>query len=164
MLIAIISDIHDNLPNLDRCLAWCQKRRIKTVLFCGDTTNLETAHYLARYPGEIFMVSGNEEFYESEDLSGFPSVHHLGKSGTVSLGGRSIGLVHDPRQIAARLKNSPTPPDYLFYGHTHKPWLEKRGPTVVANPGNISGTWYQATFATLDTATGELALKILAEL
>ena len=39
MLIAIISDIHDNLVNLTKCLNWCNANKIKTIICCGDITN-----------------------------------------------------------------------------------------------------------------------------
>ncbi|MFA5184433.1 MAG: metallophosphoesterase family protein [Patescibacteria group bacterium] len=164
MLIAIISDIHDNLANLKKCLDWCRQNRVRKIIFCGDTTNLETIQNLAGFAGGIFMVKGNEELYEENNLSQFANIRYLGESGIIKIDGREIGLVHQPRKIETLLKRAKTPPDYIFYGHTHKPWLEKRGATTVVNPGNIAGTWYQATFATLNTRTKKLELKILADL
>lgn len=164
MLIAIISDIHDNLANLKKCLDWCRQNRIRKILFCGDMTNLETIQNLAGFAGEIFMVKGNEELYEESSLSKFTNIRWLGETGVIEIDGQQIGLGHQPKKIETLLKRAKTPLDYIFYGHTHKPWLEKRGATIVVNPGNIAGTWYQATFATIDTRTKKLELKILADL
>lgn len=164
MVIAIISDIHDNLANLTKCLNWCQDEGIKKIISCGDTTNLLTIKNLAKFNGEIFLVKGNGELYEEKQLLRYQNIKYYGTSGLIELDGLKIGLVHEPTRIDALLKSTEVAPHYIFYGHTHKPWLEKRGATSVINPGNLAGVWHQATFATLDTKTKKLELKILADI
>lgn len=164
MVIAIISDIHDNLVNLDKCLTWCQNQGIKKIIFCGDTTNLSTIKNLARFTGEIFMVKGNIELYEEKTLIKYPNIKYYGSTGLIEVAGLKIGLVHEPAKIKSLLESNEQSLNYIFYGHTHKPWLEKRGEISIINPGNLSGTWHQATFATLDTKTRKLELKILANI
>jgi len=80
------------------------------------------------------------------------------------IGGLTIGFCHEPKNIKKVLKLTPTTPDFIFYGHTHKPWLGHDGETIIANPGNVSGTFHQATFAVLDTTAKKLDLKIIADL
>jgi len=164
MVIAIISDIHDNLVNLTKCLNWCQNAEIKKIISCGDMTTLLTIKNLAKFNGEIFMVKGNIDLYEETQLSKYKNIKYYGASGLIELDGLKIGLVHEPTKINILLKSTEVSPDYIFYGHTHKPWLEKRGPTSIINPGNLAGVWHQATFATLDTKTKKLELKILADI
>ena len=161
MVIAIISDIHDNLANLKKCLDWCQNNKIKKILFCGDTTALPTIKNLAKFSGEIFMVKGNVELYEEDKLTKYKNIRYFGSTGIITMDGLQIGIAHEPAKIGSLLKQA-ADLDYIFYGHTHKPWLEKRGSTSVINPGNLAGVWYQATFTTLDTKTKKLELKILA--
>ena len=36
MLIGILSDIHDNLQNLEKALAEFSRRQVTTLIFCGD--------------------------------------------------------------------------------------------------------------------------------
>lgn len=164
MVIAIISDIHDNRVNLTKCLNWCQNKGIKKIISCGDTTNLLTIKNLAKFNGEIFMVKGNGELYEEKQLLKYSNIKYYGASGLIELDGLKIGLVHEPTKINTFFKSTDIAPDYIFYGHTHKPWVEKREATSVINPGNLAGVWYQATFATLDTKTKKLELKILADI
>ncbi len=165
MLIAVISDIHDNIPNLAKCLDWCRHNKVKKIIFCGDTTTEETLSYLAReFSGEIFMVSGNGELFEPDRLNSYRNISYHGRAGYQELDGCPIGFCHEPVNIKKVLTLSSQTPDFIFYGHTHQPWLDKRGPMIVANPGNLSGTFHQATFAALDTESGKLELKILAEL
>jgi putative phosphoesterase len=164
MLIAIISDIHDNLVNLNICLNWCKTNGVTKIIFCGDTTTLETIKNLARFNGEIFIVRGNIELFEASELKKFPNLTYYGEIGILDLGGLRLGLVHEPKKILLLLKSADPQPDYIFYGHTHQPWLEQRQGLKIVNPGNLAGTFYQATFATLDTVSRKLELKILAQL
>ena len=76
MLLAIISDIHDNQVNLKKCLDWCHQKDVKNLICCGDITNLETASCLAQnFPGEIFVVQGNAEIYKEAELEKFKNIN-----------------------------------------------------------------------------------------
>jgi len=165
MLVAIISDIHDNIANLEKCLTWCRLNKVEKIIFGGDATTLETIDYLARnFPGEIFMVKGNIELYREADLSEYKNLLYSGEAGLREIGELGIGFCHEPKNIKKVQKLALAAPDFIFYGHTHKPWLEHDGETIIANPGNIAGVFHQATFAVLDTFLKKLDLKIIADL
>jgi len=165
MLLAIVSDIHDNLANLDKCLGWCRQQGANKIIFCGDTTTSETLqHLVANFSGEVFMVTGNVELYEESEIPSNKNFRYYGASGQINIDGLEIAFCHEPEKINKIINNSQTKPNFIFYGHTHQPWWEKKDEIIIANPGNISGTWHQATFATLDTNTKKLELKILADL
>jgi len=165
MLIAVISDIHDNIANLKTCLDWCRRSRVKKIISCGDMTDAATVKYLAtNFPGEIFVIDGNAELYEDSDLSKYKNIAAQGEIGLKKIAGLLIGFTHQPEKIKKVLKLSSSAPDFIFYGHTHKPWLENNGSTIIANPGNLAGIFTPATFAVLDTATKRLDLKIVADL
>lgn len=165
MRLAIISDLHDNLANLDKVLGWCRDNETTKIIFCGDTTTLETLNYLAgNFSGDIFMVRGNIELYQPEEIPIYNNIKYQGEYGQADIGGLRIGFCHEPHKIKKVFSFSPAVPDFIFYGHTHTPWLEQRGKTTIANPGNLAGTYHQATFAVLDTATKKLELKVVADL
>ncbi len=165
MMIAIISDIHDNLANLEKCLNWCKNNKITKIICPGDITNSETLNYLSNnFSGEIFLVSGNAELYEESELKEYKNINYGGDTFVFKIANLNIGLCHQPEKIAKTLKQSSEKLDFIFYGHTHKPWLEKRGDTNIINPGNLAGVFQEATFAYLDTETKTLELKILKEL
>jgi len=162
MLIAIISDIHDNLPNLDKCLNWCQKNEVKKIIFCGDATTSETIfHLAANFGGDIFIVKGNAEIYTPKEIANCSNINNQGEAGIIELEGYRLGLCHEPIKIENILLSAP---DFIFYGHTHKPWIETKNKTIIANPGNLAGTFNPATFATLETDTKDLRLHLLADL
>ncbi len=165
MMIAIVSDIHDNIANLEKCLRWCSGHEVEKMIACGDMTNLETIDYLAaNFSGEIFLVRGNMELYEEKELSRYKNIKYGGDIGLREIGGLSLGFCHEPEKTKKVFKLAAAAPDFIFYGHTHKPWLEHDGDTIIANPGNVAGVFHQATFAVLDTATKKLDLKIIADL
>lgn len=165
MLIAIISDIHDNIPNLEKCLNWCKEKHVEKLICCGDVTNLETVSNLANnFTGEIFIAEGNCRLYEESDLSLFKNITYCGEVGIKEEDGLKIGFCHEKRKIIKMLSISAEPLDFIFYGHSHKPWIEKKGVSTIANPGNLAGVWNPATFAVLDTTNKKLELKILSEL
>lgn len=162
MLVAIISDIHDNIPALQTCLNWCANNNIKKIICCGDICNLETLKYLSNnFAGEIFLVDGNGELYTADEAKSFTNIVYEGEIGFQILDNLIIGFCHQEKDFDKVLKKTGNHPDFLFYGHSHKPWLENKNGIFICNPGNISGTFYGSTFATLDTKIKKLELKII---
>ncbi len=169
MTIAIISDIHDNLANLAKCLNWCQTKKIKIIICCGDISTADTLDYLAAtFSGQVLIVTGNAELFTDETIKKYPSIKSYGSQGIVKISKLNIGFCHEPKKIEILLKQATESTanklHFIFYGHTHKPWLEKRKEIIIANPGNLAGIFHQATFATLNTATKKLVLQIVANL
>ena len=166
MLVAIISDSHDNLATLAKFLDFAQKNRIGAVIHCGDVAQSETMAYMAkRFDGRIYVCEGNMDYdHELEYAAAkFPDrISYFKDFGTAMIDGVNIGFCH--RKETAISKCETRTFDFVFYGHTHKPWLEKINGCLLANPGNLSGTFYKATFAVLDTATKKLDLKIVENL
>ena len=86
------------------------------------------------------------------------NIKYCGEIGQEKIAGLKIAFVHEPEKINKVIENGL---DFIFYGHTHKPWLEKNGETFIANPGTLGGVYYQATFVVIDTKTKNLELKVL---
>jgi hypothetical protein len=160
MKLVIISDLHDNLTNLDHCLKWCEANMIEAMLFAGDLTNEDTFDHLTKlFPSDLYLVRGNADNYDEGLLKNKPKIINLTRSGgAVQIGGRDIGLCHEPYLIDNLLKKKT---EIIFYGHTHKPWQEKRNGVNLVNPGTLGGMFQKATFAFYDTVSNELELKIL---
>ena len=171
MQLAIISDIHDNLANLGKCLAWCLNNGVEEIICCGDVTNFETLNYLANtFTNPIHLVRGNVELYSDEELAGLANINFFGKTGRIDLDGRWVGICHEPYHIEDVLKLGAC--DIVFYGHTHKPWEKvetRQGASGdvsfrLVNPGTVAGVLNKATFAVWDTVTDRLGLNVLDEM
>lgn len=156
MKIAIISDTHDNLYNLKRFFEFVKKESIEAIIHCGDMARAETLdEILKNFDGPVFLSFGNMDF--REEFSNFENnerVEIFEKFGKAEIGGLKIGFCHFPELAKANCKKY----NFVFYGHTHKPWIEKSGNCFIANPGNLAGQYYAASFAVLETNTKHLSL------
>jgi len=162
-LIAIISDIHDNLVNLEKCLTWCAKQKITEIICCGDVTNSETLRFLAlAWQGLVHLVKGNMEIYDEDELKQYQNIKYYGKVGRIEFVGKIIGVCHEQYLCDKVLGQGPC--EIVFYGHTHKPWQSEKGGAKLVNPGTLGGTFQKATFATWDIGSNKLELKILENL
>jgi uncharacterized protein len=163
MKIAIISDIHDNITNLEKFLKWAKKNKVEELIICGDlcATIVLTKTISPKFKGHIHTIYGNvaDKDTQQEKSNSCPNITHYGEIGEFTLDSKKIALTHHPASAQALAASSMY--DFVFYGHSHKPWIEKIGQTTMVNPGTLAGMFYKASFATWDTKTGKLELKIL---
>lgn len=167
MKIAIISDTHDNLANFKKAVDWINKEKIKTIIHCGDIFTPDTIREILKsFKGKIYIIfsEADADFtgISKDSFKNFKRVKVWEGSGEIKIGGKKIAFCHFP-EIAEDLVLKEKY-DLVFYGHTHKPWLEEIRKTKIVNPGNLAGIFYKATFALYDTETDKLELKILEKL
>ncbi|RLC33391.1 YfcE family phosphodiesterase [Candidatus Shapirobacteria bacterium] len=163
MKIAIISDIHDNLANLEKFLNWARKNKIEELIVCGDlcAPATLTKTLAPGFKGRIHLVYGNvcDRSVEMEKAKNFSHLIHYGDKGEFEIDGRKVALVHKPDKAKELAKSNKY--DIVFYGHTHQPWIETINHTQLINPGTLAGMFSKATFAVWDTDNNKLELKIL---
>ena len=166
MRAAIISDTHDNLATLDRFLDFINKNPVEAVIHCGDIASGETVERLAKkFDGKIFVCFGNMDYRDSVAavVKKHPGQIRLFENfGQAELDNLKIGFCHH-KEIALEYCHR-NKYDFVFYGHTHKPWIDNIAGCQLANSGTLAGMFYQATFAILDTKTKKLELKIISRL
>jgi putative phosphoesterase len=157
--IAIISDSHDNIPRIEQMLKMTEKENIKTIIHCGDVCTRETLKYLQQnFKGQIYLSIGNVDAdhginEETKNVKIFPEF------GEIEMEGLKIAFVHSPQE-AKELANTQKY-NFVFYGHTHKPWEEDINNCKIINPGTLAGLFTRSTFAILDTQTKKVELIIL---
>ncbi len=158
---AVISDIHDNLPNLEKCLDWCCEQNFSEIICCGDVANSETLEILARgFDKTVHLVRGNAEIYDEKEVELYDNIKYYGHVGATQVNKRTVGFCHEPYRIPRVMALEKC--DLIFYGHTHKPWESNKDNTRLINPGTLSGMFQEATFAVVEN--GEVQLKILRNL
>lgn len=167
MKIAIIADTHDNLANAKKCAEWLKNQKIKTVIHCGDIFKSETIKEIRDIlKGKIHIIFSPADASFSgipgDSFNDMAGVKVYKEFGEIKIGGKKIAFCHFP-EIAEDL-NRRQEYDFIFYGHTHKPWIKKVGKTKLVNPGNLAGIFYKPTFAVYDSKTDKLELKILEKL
>lgn len=161
MKIAIISDIHDNLATLDIFFSMIIAENIDQIICCGDVTNNETLEKLATtFTKQIYLIKGNAEIYLESDLEKYKNIKYLGRFGLCQLGNFNVGLCHEPafiKNIFDQEKNI----NFIFYGHTHKPWQSMKNKATLINPGTLGGVFQKPSFAIWDDISGKIKLKLI---
>ena len=172
MQVTIISDIHNNEVNLKKVLDFCAKKKIETIICCGDVASKETLDFLNdNFSGNILLTFGNAEYDDLRKLGEdkeYKKTFLFPDFGKVVIEKRNVAFVHYP-EIAKRLARTGKY-DFVFYGHTHKPWTEKgvadeNGKEyIMLNPGTTGGEIYLPTFAVWDTEGNKFELVRIHEL
>lgn len=165
MKFAIISDSHDNWPNIEKAIKYINKHKIPIIIHCGDVCAPSTLREMNKiFKGKEFHLAyGNVD----GDIEGFKNMAMAdkkiklhGKTGKIEIDGLKIVFCHFPN-VAKKMAQYEKY-DLVFHGHTHTPWTEKIGKTMLFNPGTVGGLFAKATFAIYDTKT-EKAELILVE-
>lgn len=157
MKLGIISDTHDHKANTKKMLEEFKRQNINTILHAGD---LISPFMLALFDdfkvyavkgnndGDMYRImqnKGNNYFFNDELLS-------------LKIKGRRLCIYHGTNQeILEALIKSQTY-DVIVTGHTHKVRGEKKGKTLVLNPGSLHGFEKQGTAMVLDVDTMKVKL------
>ncbi|MBL7813144.1 MAG: metallophosphoesterase [Bacteroidetes bacterium] len=158
MIFGVLSDIHDNLTNLDRALQLLKAKGAEALIFCGDFCAPFAAVKLAESGLPVHAVFGNNDgdrFAIRNLTSGFQNFTLYGEyigdtPNPLELDSVKIGVTHYPFYAKPLIKTGWY--DCVFFGHSHKAEKQKYGQNLLLNPGEIAGIFGQPSFAVLDTA------------
>ncbi|MCX8014872.1 MAG: metallophosphoesterase [candidate division WOR-3 bacterium] len=155
-LIGIISDTHDNLPNIKRAVEIFNQHKVSLVLHCGDFVAPFTLLAFKELRCPLLGVFGNCDG-EKEYL--LTQAKNLNFS------------IYEPPYITTDLKKRilithkpvtfPEDIDILIYGHTHKPEVkyQQTNSKLIINPGEASGWLYNnPTIAILNLSTNQVEI------
>lgn len=153
MIIAIVSDIHDNIWQLEKVSQEIKQQGAEVVVFCGDFCAPFTLKQLAdNFAGPVHVVWGNNDgdkwlLTVIATEAGNVTLH--GELAEIEVAGQKVGANHYPaigRRLAERGAY-----DLVCYGHDHQAHIEQVGQTVLVNPGEVMGRFGKSTFAIYDT-------------
>lgn len=154
MIVAVLSDAHDNIWNVEKLLPRLQ--RAEWMIFCGDFCAPFTLQMLASgFSGPAHCVFGNNDgdvFLLSHVAREAGNVTLYQAVGLLEVGGRKIAFAHYP-QVGQALARSGEY-DAVFSGHTHRKKVENIKGTLWVNPGEVMGRFGEPTFGFYDTETG----------
>jgi len=161
MIVAVLSDIHDNIWNLAEALGQIRARGAQALVFCGDFCAPFTLTQLGQeFAGPVHCVLGNNDgdlrlLLQNAQAAGNVTLH--GQFAELSLAGRRIAANHYP-EIAGPLASSGQF-DLVCYGHNHIARVEVIGArTVLANPGEVMGRFGSPSLGLYDTESGSFTL------
>lgn len=161
MQIAILSDIHDHVWNLDVVLAAVQ--HCDVLICCGDLCSPFIIDQLARgFARPIHIVFGNndaDQFRMTAKLSRYPHVRLRGEFAEETWDGQQFAVQHFDAIARPLIQSGQY--DVVCYGHNHRYAVERQGRTLAINPGAVMGAAFDAesrrvevpsTFVVYDTA------------
>jgi putative phosphoesterase len=151
MLLGLISDSHDHVPNIKQEVQICKSRSVDIVLHAGDFCSPFT---VPPFEGlNLKGVFGNNDGDHYLLLDKFRSINaeHLGSFGDLYIDEKRVALYHGTdAPITAALEQCGNY-DLVVSGHTHEKKAEMVGETLAVNPGTVHGFEDEASIAFVDT-------------
>lgn len=153
MKIGIVSDSHDHMENIKKCVDIFINRGVEYVLHLGDYVNPNS---IRAFQGvKLIGVFGNNDGDKFRMVNAFNDIggEIKGEFYEFEEGGLRFACYHGTE---LPLKNALVECgryDVVLYGHTHKYENNNVGNTIVLNPGTSHGFGNKATIMIFDTQT-----------
>jgi putative phosphoesterase len=153
--IAVMSDSHDNIWNLEKALGIIREEKAGMIIHCGDFVAPFMLRELEKSGIPVYGVLGNND--GSQYLLAKTALTILKRFtlfelvGHVTAEGFSVCFTH--QKIVAEGLACTGRYDLVCYGHSHQYSLETIGKTLLLNPGEIMGKEGCPGFCIVDTET-----------
>jgi putative phosphoesterase len=144
MRIGVVSDTHNHLPNVSRIVELFNAADVERVVHTGDITQAKTLEVLSGLEASLHGVYGNNDL-ERDSLEAAATRHDFRICDPpleLSWAEREIWVCHDPREFETRLgetQSDGAEPALILHGHDHRYRLERRGGSLIFNPGECAG-------------------------
>ncbi len=139
--VAILSDSHDSIHNLETVLQQVRNSGAAVLLHCGDLCAPFMLDRIGKgFSGPIHVIFGNNDG-DGRLLHTIATKHaHVTLYGIYAeliVANRQIALIHypEPAQRIAQANQL----DLVCYGHNHQKHYEQIGKSYLINPGEILG-------------------------
>ncbi len=142
MKVALISDIHDHVWNLQKVLAMPELQATEAMFCCGDLCSPFIIHILGKaYAKPIHIVLGNNDGDVAAIIANsrkYSNIYIHGEYFKGALGERTVAMNHYPDKARAIASNGGF--DIVCYGHNHTVVNDEMvGNTLLINPGAVMG-------------------------
>jgi len=154
MKLGVMSDSHDNIPNVKRAVTLFNEIGVDLVVHAGDFIAPFAIDPLADLNCRVVGVFGNNDGERVVLAKKFEAIGEVHPNlASTSLGDKTIAVMHYPELAIPIAKSGEY--DIVVYGHTHKIDIQK-GESLLLNPGETGGwTTGKATVAVVDIETLE---------
>ena len=155
MKVGMISDSHDNLPAVEAAVQTMRERNVEVILHAGDIVAPFVVPILARSGARVYAVYGNNDGERAGLRRKFKKIGEIfGEVAQVDVGGKKAAIYHGAETAISEALAGCGKYDLVVLGHSHTPLVEKRGRTMVINPGECCGYLSgKRTVAVIDTDT-----------
>lgn len=138
MLVGVVSDTHGDCLATAQAVRVLEAAQVSSVIHCGDIGSASVVELFSPWP--THFVLGNTDW--SDLLDGV--IREAGQTchqrfGSLELGEKRIAFLHgdDTRRLRETIESGRW--DLVCHGHTHEFATSHQGPTLVVNPGAVTG-------------------------
>ena len=158
MLVAVMSDSHDNIWNLRKAVEIVRTSDVRLLIHCGDFIAPFMLKELDEAGIPVHGVFGNndgDQYTLTKMATGLLNNITLhGLYGTVDAEGFNIGFTHYAELGAGLVSAGDC--HLVCFGHTHVHEIKKDGDVTLLNPGEVMGKEGSPGFCYVDTNTGKI--------
>ena len=157
MRVGVISDTHGHVELTRPAVRMLESLEVDAVLHCGDIGSIAVVELFAKWPTHFVFGNCDENtgaFAAAIERAG-QTCH--GMFGDLEFDGLKVALLHSHERNRFRDAIDSGQYRLVCYGHTHVAAIDRRGETVVLNPGAI----YRASphsIAVVDLAAVEASI------
>jgi putative phosphoesterase len=139
--VGIISDTHGQVDFTRPAVRMFESLEVDRVFHCGDIGSPEVVELFTRWPTDFVFGNCDAEKRVLRSVIERAGLTCHGEFADLEIEGVRIALVHshDRRLFSASIGSGRY--NTICYGHTHVAAVEKRGETLLVNPGAV----YRAT-------------------
>ena len=139
MRFGVISDTHDRMPYIVEAVKIFNELAPDAVLHCGDFVSPFSLVPFEGLKAPFYAVYGNNDGEEDGLRAMFEKNGWTlnDRPATLAVNGVKVSMLHEPGLIDKVLAEEKS--ELLVFGHTHEPMYEKRGGSLVVNPGEGCG-------------------------
>jgi len=169
MLVAVVSDTHDNMDAIRKLIDSFRRHKPDIVIHLGDIVSPFALRGLLSFPARYIIVLGNNDgdkalLREVAMKAGAvlkDQMHEFSLENLKILAIHGFGSVELTKSLVEALALS-NKYDIILYGHTHRVDVRKIGKTLIVNPGECCGyLTNERTFALLNTRTLDIRIENL---
>ena len=158
MIIAVMSDSHDNIWNLRKALAIIKEKSAGMIIHCGDFVAPFMLKELNEAGIPVHGVFGNNDgdqyLLTKFSLTTFINIKLYDLIGNVDINGFSVAFTH--QDVVGEALASTNKYKMVCYGHSHKHIIKNIAKTILLNPGEIMGKDGYPGFCFVDTPTSKI--------
>jgi putative phosphoesterase len=155
VLIAILSDTHEDVRMMRKAIAVISARTPEHVIHCGDIISPPVLEFFQGLPMKFVYGNNDGERSGLRKKCSELGFDQIDDTLTFSLAGKRFFVNHGTRSSVIDDAVSSQQYDYVLHGHTHEKRNEVIGNTRVINPGALfSADSYSIAF--LEVESGQV--------
>lgn len=137
MRLGVLSDTHGSVENTRRAARLLESLEAERLLHCGDIGSPDVVRTLAPWP--CHYVLGNCDEHPGELAAAIEAAGQTfcGEFGDLEFDGVRVALLHSHDRARFREVIGGGEYGLVCYGHSHKKAIDRRGDTLLLNPGAL---------------------------